>query len=306
MAITVLSACEVTRGEEHDIHFLAEHVPESGMDARYMSLPWPGAQLAPDEWQQIADVGTAHTRTDFMDLDGPLVALAAVHGLSTHWGYELLGFHGHFTLSGEAGRAPLTPSTLQGVPLDLPQLADFSAVRGTVRHDGLGAAVVHTRETRDAAASSAFIAGVLLDRFAVTGFGMDYRIVGGAEAGTSGRLEYSASTRFVTPFIAWQRTRMLSKSWAWSPRATFLLPEPAGDFRSHLTGPDFDIASPSGSAIQIGDGFFTAGLALEHRPTGIEIDLGGMLLFATATERLSHPGVERAEVLHVTWRHRSR
>jgi hypothetical protein len=42
-------------------------------------------------------------------------------------------------------------------------------------------------------------------------------------------------------------------------------------------------------------------LALRHRPSGLEIDLGGMLFFAVA-EHMSHPGVDRAVLTHVAWR----
>ena len=51
--------------------------------------------------------------------------------------------------------------------------------------------------------------------------------------------------------------------------------------------------------------FVALGLALAHVPSGLEIDLGGALLFA-ATEHVSHAGVDRAFVVHVAWRPRER
>jgi hypothetical protein len=101
--------------------------------------------------------------------------------------------------------------------------------------------------------------------------------------------------------VEWQQTRTLARRWSWSPRAMFVVPLPAGDFDARLTGPGFDVSTRAhGSPLKIGDGFATVGLALAHRPSGLEIDVGAMLLFA-ATEHLSHPGVDRAVLTHVAW-----
>ena len=81
-------------------------------------------------------------------------------------------------------------------------------------------------------------------------------------------------------------------------------PLPPGDFDSRLSGPGFDLSTPSdGHALEIGDPYFTVGLAFAHRPTGLEVDLGGMLFYA-AGEHVSHAGVERAVLVHVAWRRR--
>ena len=66
-----------------------------------------------------------------------------------------------------------------------------------------------------------------------------------------------------------------------------------------LTGPGFDVMS--GDPINVGDPYVAAGLALSHAPSGFEVDLGSMLFFPIA-ERVSHPGVDQAFVLHVAWR----
>jgi hypothetical protein len=291
-----------------DIDFLAEHVPESGMDARYLSLPWPGGRLEPGEWQQLADLATVETRTDFIRLDGPMIAFAAAHGVSARWGYQAIGFYSDLSISGEKGRVLLAPGFLRGVPLDLPQLADFSNPRGTVRHFGMGAAIVLERAAADAPRSAQLIAGMLLERLEVKGFALDYRLAAGADAGASGMLEHSSEATFITPFVGWQQTRRLGDGWTWSPRAMVGLPLPPGDFDGRLTSPGFDLKTPrdaTGRQIEIGDGFIAVGLAFAHRPSGLEVDVGGMLFYA-ATEHVSHHGIERAVLLHLAWRHRAR
>jgi len=135
---------------------------------------------------------------------------------------------------------------------------------------------------------------------------MDYRLLDGADAGASGTLEYDSRAGFVTPFVAWQQTRALSPRWTWSPRAMLVVPLPPHDLAARLTGPGFDSSTPrDGRAVPIGDGFVVLGLAFSHRPSGLEIDVGGVLYYAVA-ESASHPGVDGARILHIAWRPASR
>ncbi len=286
---------------EHDIHFLAEHVPESGMDAHYAALPWPTGRLEPGRWQTSVDFASASTRTDFIELDGPMVAVAGARGVTSRVGFELIAFYGEMNVSGGDGQSLLATSFLRGLPLDLPQLADWSHPRGTMRHFGAGAAMVRELAPAGVPRSAEFVAGLLLERLEVEGFEIDYTLNGGA---TSGVLDHSSRASFLTPFLGWQQTRTLSERWTWSPRAMLAYPLPPGDFDGRLSGPGFDLSTPSdGHALEIGDPYFTVGLAFAHRPTGLEVDLGGTLFYA-AGEHVSHAGVERAVLVHVAWRRR--
>ena len=303
VALTLESASALAA--DQDIWYLGEHVPESAMDARYTALTWPGAGLEARDWQQVVDVAAAHTRTQFVGLEGSLLSLAAVHGVSPRFGFEALGFYDAFDIADGNGTAALSAGRLAGVPIDIEEPADFTAAHGTVRHYGVGAAAIFSRA--DDGRSSQFIVGALLERFDVVDLGLDYRVAAGRDTGAVGSVDFDSRASFVTPFVAWQRTRELSRSWSWSPRAMLTLAIPPGDLESRITGPGFVVASPvDGQAIPVGDPFIALGLAFEHRPSGIEIDLGGMLFFALAGERLSHPGVDNARVLHVAWQHRRR
>ena len=285
---------------EHDIHFLSEHAPESGMDAHYQALPWPAGPIEPRRWGQSVDFSTAHTTTDLIDLDGPMIAFSAATGFAPGRGYELLGFYSTMDISGSGGGADLTGDFLDDVPLDLPAPADFTNPRGTFRHYGVGGAYV-----RDGAHSSQLVAGLLLESIDGAGYEMDYTIAAGADVGVSGVLDYSHHATFVTPFVGWQWRGSLSRHWSWSPRFQFVYPLPPGDLDRRLTGPGFDLATPEhGDPIPIGDPYFAAGLALAHEPSGFEIDLGSTLFFPLA-EHVSHAGVDEAVVLHVAWRRRS-
>jgi hypothetical protein len=288
-----LAASPALAASDYDIHYLAEHVPESGMDAHYQTLPWPNAPLEQSGWEQSIHVSTAHTTTDFIDLDGPMVAFAATRGVAPGRGFELLGFYSTMDISGGSNRLTLTPKSLS-VPLDLPQPADFSNPRGTYEHYGVGAALV-----RDRGHSAQVVAGLLLESVAAADFKLDYTLAGGPDSGASGVIDYSHHATFFTPFVGWQRTNRLSQHWSWTPRARFIYPLPPGDMNVRLTGPGFDVTA--GDPINVGDPYVAAGLALSHAPSGFEVDLGSMLFFPLA-ERVSHPGVDKAFLVHVAWR----
>jgi hypothetical protein len=289
---------------DHDIHFLSEHAPESAMDAHYLSLPWPSTGLEPGEWGQSLDLSVSSTRTEFIDVEGPMIAFAAAKGTAHAKAYELLGFYSDMDVSGSGGRSSLDLSFMPGMPLDVPAPADFGQPRGAFRQFGFGATLIRNWHGRAASTFTQLSFGALVERAEAAGFQLDYRLAGGADAGATGVLDHSSRATFLTALVAWQQTRRLAKSWAWSPRALLAYPLPPGDFDARLTGSGFELTTQStGSILEIGDPFLGLGLAIAHVPTGLEIDLGGSLFFAAA-EHLSHDGVDRALVLHVAWRRR--
>ena len=295
--LALVAAFPAIAASDFDVHYLSEHVPESGMDAHYQALSWPDVPLEQHRWSQSIHLSTAHTTTDFIELDGPMVAFSATRGFAPGRGYELLGFYSTMDISGDSGRLTLSPDGLPDLPLDLPQPADFSNPRGTYQHYGVGAALV-----RDRGHTAQIVAGALLESVKAAGFALDYTVAAGASTGASGVIDYSHDAVFVTPFIGWQRTNRLSQNWSWTPRAQFLYPLPPGHMDVHMTGPGFDVTTANGGdPINVGDPYVAAGLALSHAPSGFEVDLGSMLFFPLA-ERVSHAGVDKAFLLHVAWR----
>jgi len=266
-----------------DIQFLVEHAVESAIDSVHMSLPWPSGSLAPGRWQPSVDLASAQTSTDFMDMTGSVATVAFTRGVNARWGYELMATQGAFEISGGDGRAPLTQKFLGTVPLDLPQSADFTATRGTQRHLAIGGAAVHELSGADAVRSAQLVTGLLVERVQITDFAMDYRLVDGANAGSTGTLQYDSGATFLTPFVSWQQTRTLAPHWTWVPRAMFILPLPPHELDARLTGPNFDLSTPhDGPTMEVGDAFLVLGLAFGHRRTGLEIDVGGLLYFPAA------------------------
>jgi hypothetical protein len=302
LPLTMPLAC-IAADSEHDINFLKEHALESTMDAHYIALPWPPERLDQGHPRFSVDLSAAHTETEFIDVDGPMVAVAAAAKVSSRWGYEAMGFYSEMRVSGGVGHAPLEASFLN-VPLDLPQPAEFSNSRGTMRGYGIGGAAVLERGEGERH-SAQVVAGFLLERFDAAGYETDYVLEGGADAGAAGVADHSGVATFVTPFVSWQQTRPLGTRWSWSPRAMVAWPLPPRDFDLRLTGPGFDVSTAqTGTPMVIGDPFAMLGLALTHRPSGLEIDLGETLLFPVF-EQVSHAGVSQAWVVHLAWRQRA-
>ncbi len=282
-----------------DFFFLAEHLPEGVEEARYFSLPWPETNLEPGGWHPIVGLGGADVGADFARARGGLATLGVSHAWSAAWALEIFGYYGSFEVSGETGEDVLREFALSGVALDLPERARFSDPRGSFRHSGLGFAVARTTAGRR---PWTLLGGLLLERLELDGYRFDYELLGGADAGATGGLDLSGSNDFVTPYAGVSVALPLGERWLALPRAQLGVPLPSGDFDNRMTGPGFDLSTDSTGARsgKIGDGFFTLGAGLRDRVSGIEVDLGATLAFPLI-QGLTHPGIDRAWLLSVTW-----
>jgi hypothetical protein len=287
-----------------DIHFLAEHLPEAGQDARYTSLPFLSGRLEPGRWQQTFQVGYARTNADFLRLDGPMVAFNVGRGVTDRWGFSVLGFYDSMKVSGRSGRQVLRPFFFDNVPLDLPENAEFSNPRGDYRHFGVGGAFLRELSPAGADRRYTLTAGLLYDHLEIKGYQMDYRILSGSSAGATGVLDHSSNVDFVTPYFGVQYTRPLGSRWAIAPRVIGGAPLPPSDFDARLTGPGFDLSTARGEGKpgRIGDAFVGASAGLIHLRSGLEIDLGSTLFFPIL-EKASHPGVNGSILLQIAWHH---
>lgn len=286
---------------KEDIHFLAEHLPESAQDARYLFLPWPAFRLEPGAWQGTLEPGYVDTGAGFLKLKGPMIAGNAVYGLSDRWGIAVLGFYDSMQVSGGSGTQVLHPFFFHNLPLDVPENAEFSNPRGDYTHWGVGVELLRDIQL-DGDRRFTLGFGVLADRLEIKGYQMDYRLLGGANAGAQGVLDHSSTATYATPFVGFQYSRPLGSRFALAPRFVAGAPLPPADFDARLTGPGFDLSTArgDGKAGKIGDAFLGVSAGLIHLRSGLEIDLGSTL-FYPLFEKLSHPGIDRAYTVQVAW-----
>jgi hypothetical protein len=292
------------RAADEDVHFIAEHLPEAGQDARYTSLPFLSERMEAGKWQQTFQVGYAQADAHFLRISGPMVAFNVGRGLSDLWGFSVLGFYDSMSVSGDTGRELLRPFFFPNLPLDLPQTAEFSNPRGDYRHWGIGAAFLRELSPPGTDRRWTLTGGLLYDHLEIKNYQVDYRILAGRDAGVTGILDHSSDVNYVTPYIGAQYTRPLGSSWSLAPRLVGGAPLPPGDFDARLTGPGFDLSTAQGEGKpgKIGDAFIGVSAGLIHR-SGLEIDLG-TTLFYPLLEKASHPGVSKSLMVQVAWHRR--
>lgn len=306
LALPPAAQAGLSNPDPEDIHYLAEHLLESGQDARFLSLPWLGSPLEAGEWQQTVQLGYNDSGAGgFMTLRGPMVAASAGYGLSDRWGIEGLAFYDSMQVGGGHGREVLRGFSLRGVPLDLPEYADFSNPRGDYRHWGAGVALVRELSPAEAARHWSLTAGLLYSHLDIKDFQLDYRMATGASTGATGVLDHSSQADFLTPFLGIQQIRPLGTRFSLSPRAVAGIPLPPGDLDGRLTGPGFDVSTARGDGHpgQIGDAFLGLGLGIQHLRSGLEIDLGSMVWYPLF-ERATHQGLDRSYGVQLAWHYR--
>ncbi|HEX3129376.1 MAG TPA: hypothetical protein VH394_18720 [Thermoanaerobaculia bacterium] len=300
-AAPVLAA--IPNPDPEDIDYIAEHLPESGQDARFLSLPWPSERLRQGGWQTTIEGGYVDTAASFMTLDGPMIAASAAYSFRDGWALAGLGFYDSLTISGDRGREILNP-TFARPPLDLPEFANFSNPRGDYLYTGAGLGLFRDFPGPEPERRWwTFAAGVIWTRLELDGFQMDYEVATGQSAGAQGVLDHSSTNDYATPFVGLRQTRLIGERYSIAPRILAASPLPKGDFTGRITGPGFDLGgkgATSGRSTKIGDPFVALGMEILHRPSGLGVDLGGTVYFAGA-EGIVHKGVSRALTLQISW-----
>ncbi|HEV7667441.1 MAG TPA: hypothetical protein VGS22_02875 [Thermoanaerobaculia bacterium] len=285
-----------------DFEYIAEHLPESAMNLRYLTLPLAAPSFAGSDregWQIEAQVAWGKNAGRFVDLTGGLVGLGATRAVSERWGIQAVGFYDTMRFSGGSGRELWNPLFSRGIPLDLPEIATFSHPQGDLRHFGAGGGVVWQPGGR----ATTWTFGALGERVELTDYTIAYTIETGRSAGISGVLDHSATYQYVTPYVGYRHERGLGASWTLAPRVIGALPLPRKGFVGRVTGPGFDRAGDTGSAghgLHIGDGYVGAGVIFEHTRSGFGFDLGATLYQAGA-EPIIDKGIDQSIVLNFTW-----
>ncbi len=281
-----------------DIEFVTEHLPESAMNLRYLTLPLAAPSLAGSargEWQFEAQVAGAKNGGGFVDVGGVLFGLGATRAISERWGFQAVGFYDAMSFSGGSGRDLFHPIFRNDIPLDLPEFATFSNPQGDLRHFGVGGGAVW----QPAGRATTWTFGALWERLDLSGYTLDYRLVTGRNAGASGVLDHSATYDFVTPYVGWRHERPLGANWTLAPRVIGALPLPRQGFIGRITGPGFDLSGETGG-LHMGDGYVGAGLVFEHARSGFGIDLGATV-YHFGAERVIHKGIDQPIVVNFTW-----
>ncbi len=282
-----------------DIAWTAEHLPESVQDGRLLTLPWPAHELREGEWQRTVSLAWQSAGADLADASGWLAGVGATWGGSERFGWGGFAFYDRVRISGDGSRELLRPSFSRDLPLALPAFAELTDPSGEVRHWGAGAQAVWQARRLASKWRRTTVAGVYFERLDVVGFRMLYELVTGPDAGAQGELDWSAGYGFATPFAGISWTRSVGRSWAMTPRLVAGQPLPRQAVKGTIRGPGFS-SSGEGDGAAMGDGYLGVGFAFEHLPSGVAVDLGSSLWYG-ATEGVTHEGLSRTFLVHVSW-----
>lgn len=282
-----------------DMDFIAEHLPEAAMDNRLLSLPLDFADNLPrEEWS--ADLGALAERIESGNarLSGPGVGLGLRRQVSRSWAVLGAAFFDHLAFSGDTEARPVAPIFSTSFPISLPANAVLGNQRGNVDLRGLGVAMRYQPDAQ----RYAFTLGALRQSAKLDGYRVDYRLVDGPSAGTSGTLDYSTDYSFWVPFATFE-WRITHADWQFAPRFSAAVPVPQRGWRGRITGPGFDVAGDTdaiGRGKHMGDPFAGLGFGITYRPWNITMDAGASLNQLLLEPRI-HDGVDRAWLLNFDW-----
>lgn len=295
---------EVQDADPEDIDYVMEHLPEAAMNNRFLSLPYAAPLMKKGNWVFKVQPGYSSIKVDFLNLKGPMLAGSAGYSFHPRWTVRGIGFYDRFKFSGSGGNELLNPLFSENIPLDFPEYAQFSNVRGDYIHWGFGPAL--DWQFSAAPANRRFwilTVGALWDRLDLKNYKVGYTMTNGASVGQSGVLDHSARYDYVTPFFSLQHTRGLGPHFSVSPRFIAGAPLPKRGWIGRITGPGFDISGDTkvvGNGSHMGDGFAGLGLDILHEPSGLSVDIGTSI-YQALFEGNIHKGIDKVFLVNVSW-----
>ncbi len=286
---------------EHDVEFVAEHLPEVMMDNRYATLPvWAMGSTEQSTAYQFQAAYSSSAAGD-LNIAGPLLSMSASRALSARTRLGAFGFYDPLQLHSDHDSRPLQTLFAPETPIERPVPAEFSDLDGRAIDFGAGLFWARHREEGWLGEHS-WIAGVLWQRVELRDYRFDYVIASGPQSGLHGQIDFDTDYDHFTPFIGLETPRVRG-DWLFTPHALFAYPRPRRGFQGHITGPGFDLSGDTASAgngKHFGDPSLTLGLTFTHLPTHLSIDAGTFLTQAFLEQKI-HRGIESNWLLSVSW-----
>ncbi len=287
-AIAPLAVFTTSAFAAESIDYVAEHLLEVPMDARYQAFPQSPEDLSQAETR--LQLGYAECGGSRMQNAVPMFSLQYYYPLKGRWSLLLGTFWDKYQISGNRGSAFAEP--IYG---DVPQLpksfnVNMTAVTGDGSHYGVSFAVnYHYRDNLN------LQLGLALERLDVDRFRVEFDTVD-LENNFSGTLDYQAAYNIVTPYTAleWQPGFIIRHNIASRFRVLFALPLPRVGFIGRVSGPDFDVegdAKAAGYGAHIPDPYLAIGYTLEHKSSGWRVDIAAPL-YTRLYEPVAHREID--------------
>jgi hypothetical protein len=291
IAVTFTAQPQIA-GAMESIEFIAEHLPEIAMDNRYAALPLWNA--CGNSFCFGMNAGYAHTHSETLSIDGPMLSLNATHPLNGKLRLTGFVFHDDLSLASGVEHRPLE-ARFASPPFALPVEAQFSGLDGQASDSGVGVALNGSADWNWLPWFE-WSAGLLWQQVKLSDYRFNYLITEGPDAGTAGTLDYSATYSYFVPFFgaAWPRAHGV---WRYTPHVQVAAPLPPAPIQGRITGPGFDLAGETGA---IGDPSLTIGFNFTYEPWNLTVDLGSTITQALL-EPLIHEGVKHNTMVSAFW-----
>ena len=296
--IALATAClPGAEAAEHDLEYVAEHLPEAAANHRLASLPlW---QPAPDSWSVALQGAYSRNSAADLTLAGPLAAISGQYRLAPRWTLAAFGFYDRLRFSGENDQRPLDVRFAGSVPLALPAQAEFASLGGRATIAGAGFALGYDIESGWLKDWRVTFGGAV-QRLSLRDYATRYRLLDGPSAGATGLVDYSAGYTLLPGLLGISR-RFDRGDWALVPHGLLVLPLARRGVQGRISGQGFDIRGDTadvGAGKHVGDPALAFGLDLEYRPWRAWLDVGALLTQPLA-EPAMHKGLDRSVLVSV-------
>jgi hypothetical protein len=257
------------------------------MNLRYLSFPKSPCAL--DKPERRAEPGYGSISSERMTNQVAMLSLSQYFPLADTGGIAFGFFYDHFSFSGTTGAAILAPSF--GAPDYLPEsfVVNVNSVSGTGYHAGLSGAYVSQLKH-----GARFQVGLSVERLDVGEYRVAFSTVDLA-SNFDGAVDYAGVYNILAPFASYEGKRKnVLTHWIAGPHAIVAWPLPRTGFKGRFTGPGFDIQSDTdanGIGKHIPDPYVGLGYFLEHRRSGVRVDIGASL-YHYVVEPLLHTGID--------------
>ncbi len=180
---------------EHDIEFVAEHLPEVMMDNRYATLPiWDLGAGNENTAYQLQGAYPSSAAGD-LSIAGPLLAMSVSRPLGGESRLGAFGFYDPLRLRSNFDSRPLQTLFAPQTPLARPVAAEFTDLDGSATDFGAGLFWSAQRN---------WVAGVLWQRVDLQDYRFDYLITEGPQSGLQGQIDFDTHYDHFTPFVGFQ------------------------------------------------------------------------------------------------------
>ena len=148
-----------------------------------------------------------------------------------------------------------------------------------------------------------WVGGILWQRVELRDYRLDYELLEGDDAGTTGQIDFDANYEHYTPFAGFEIPRQGAR-WAMTPHMLFAWPNPRRGVVGHITGPGFDLhgdQETAGAGVHFGDPSVTLGFDVTYLPAHLTVDVGTLVTQALV-EPVVHKGIDTNWVISFQWR----